>query len=140
MYHIHDPSENHFRDVTIVTSIKKPKNGSYKLVTAETTLVLQSPTIVGLGVNMHGRLGSLLKVHRTHKAHTAVIRRALVAITDVQAVVSVHAIVQRDDHAESGVTGRVNAQLSRTHVVASPRSGIPSGAQTSADGIQFIVT
>jgi len=51
--HIHDPSENHFRDVSIVTS-------ESKLVTAETTLVLQSPTIVGLGVNMHGRLGSFL--------------------------------------------------------------------------------
>jgi len=89
---------------------------------------------------MHRSPVTLLEVNGTHNAHSAVVRRALVAITDVQAVVSVHAIVERDDHAESGVTGRVNAQLSRTHVVTSPRSGIPSGAQTSADGIQFIVT
>merc|ERR1712151_1049632 len=110
-----------------------------ELMTAETTLVLRSPTIVGRGVNMHGRFVTLLQVYGTQNAHTAVVRRALVAITDVQAVVSVHAIVQRDDHAESGVTGRVNAQLTRTHVVASLRSGIPSVAKTSADGIQFVV-
>merc|ERR1719237_606420 len=58
-----------------------------ELMTAETTLVLRSPTIVGLGVNMHGRPVTLLQVYGTHKAHTAVVRRALVAITAVQAVV-----------------------------------------------------
>merc|ERR1719237_891074 len=58
-----------------------------ELMTAETTLVLRSPTIVGLGVNMHGRPHTLLQVHGTQNAHSAVVRRALVAITDVQAVV-----------------------------------------------------
>jgi len=109
-------------------------------MTAETTLVLQSPTIVGLGVNVHGRPHALLQVHRAHNAHSAVVRRALVAITDVQAVVRVHAIVKRDDHAESRVAGRVDAHLSRTHVVTRRRSDVPSRAcYASAGGVQFVV-
>jgi len=97
-------------------------------VTAETTLVLQAPTIVGRGINMHGRPVALLQVYGTHNAHSPVVRRALVAITHVQPVVSVHAIVKRDDQPESRAAGRVNAHLSRTHVESSSGSDVPSRA------------
>jgi len=88
---------------------------------------------------MHRRLLTLFEEHAPHNAHRAVVRRSLVAITDVQATVSVQPTVNRDDHAESGVTGRVDAHLRRTHEVSSGGSGVVGRACASTHGVQFVV-
>merc|ERR1719174_2553841 len=111
-----------------------------KLVTTETTLALDSVTVVTLRVHMHRGPLALLEVNGPDDAERAVVRRALVAITDVQAIVNVHLTVNRDDQAEAAGSGRVNADLCRAHVVASFGSYVVTlTVRASTLGVKFVV-